>query len=58
VLVAIEEGIEVNVLGLTIGIDPLDFAIKLPGLGRLGPGRGPKVDAELIERGRETNSGN
>jgi hypothetical protein len=58
VLVAVEEGIEVNVLGLTVGIDPLDFAIKLPGLGRLGPGRGPEVDAELIERGRETNSGN
>ena len=58
VLVAVEEGIEVNVLGLTVGIDPLDFAIKLPGLGRLGPGPGPEVDAELIERGRETNSGN
>ena len=57
VLVAVEEGVEVNVLGLTVGIDPLDFAIKLPGLGRLGPGPGPEVDAELIERGRETNSG-
>jgi len=30
------EGLEVNVLGLTIGIDPLDLAIKLPGVGRLG----------------------
>ena len=29
---------EVNVLGLTFGIDPKDLAIKLPGLGRLGPG--------------------
>ena len=35
VLAATEEGIEVNLLGLTFGIDPLDLAIKLPGLGRL-----------------------
>lgn len=30
-----EEGLELNVLGLTFGIDPLDLAIKLPGLGRI-----------------------
>jgi hypothetical protein len=35
---AVEEGLEVNILGLTFGLDPLDLAIKLPGLGRLGPG--------------------
>ncbi len=33
---ATEEGLEVNVLGLSAGIDPLDGAIKLPGIGRLG----------------------
>ena len=33
---AVEEGLEINVLGLTFGIDPLGLAIKLPGLGRLG----------------------
>ncbi len=38
VLLAVEEGLEVNILGLTFGIDPLDLAVKLPGLGRLGPG--------------------
>lgn len=32
---AVEEGLEVNILGLTFGIDPLDLAIKLPGLGRI-----------------------
>ena len=37
VLVALEEGLEVNLLGLTLGIDPLDLALKLPGIGRLGP---------------------
>jgi hypothetical protein len=31
-----DEGLEVNVLGLTFGVDPLDFALKLPGLGRFG----------------------
>lgn len=35
-LLALEEGLEVNVLGLTIGIDPLDLAVKLPGIGRVG----------------------
>ena len=33
-----EEGLEVNILGLVFGVDPLDLAIKLPGLGRLAPG--------------------
>jgi hypothetical protein len=37
-LAAWEEGLEVNILGMTFGIDPLDLAVKLPGLGRLGPG--------------------
>ena len=36
VMVAEEEGLEINVLGLTFGIDFNQPAIKLPGLGRLG----------------------
>jgi hypothetical protein len=35
-LAGVEEGIEVNVLGLTFGVDPLDLAIKVPLAGRLG----------------------
>ncbi|MGF7173868.1 DUF3750 domain-containing protein [Azospirillum doebereinerae] len=35
VLLAAEEGLEVNLLGLTVGVDPLDLAVKLPGVGRL-----------------------
>ncbi|MGF1629680.1 MAG: DUF3750 domain-containing protein [Kiloniellaceae bacterium] len=35
-LAAWEEGLEVNILGMTFGIDPLDLAVKLPGLGRFG----------------------
>ena len=36
VLVGAEEGLEVNVLGLTFGIDPKDVALKLPMIGRIG----------------------
>ncbi len=36
VMAAWEEGIELNVLGLTFGIDPLDAAFKLPMAGSLG----------------------
>ncbi|NQV47478.1 MAG: DUF3750 domain-containing protein [Rhodospirillaceae bacterium] len=35
VLAGSEEGLEVNILGLTFGIDPGDLALKLPGFGRL-----------------------
>ncbi len=33
-----EEGLEINLLGLVFGIDPLRPAIKLPGVGRIGSG--------------------
>lgn len=32
---ALEEGLEINLLGTSIGVDPLDLAIKLPSLGKL-----------------------
>ena len=35
IMAALEEGVEVNLLGLTFGIDPKDLALKLPGIGRL-----------------------
>ncbi len=38
VLLARREGLELNVLGLSFGIDPLRPAIKLPGIGRIGAG--------------------
>ncbi len=40
-MVGLEEGLEVNVLGLSFGLDPLGLAIKLPGIGRLGAERSP-----------------
>lgn len=42
VLVALEEGIEVNLLGFVVGVDPLDLAIKLPGFGRISCCRGSR----------------
>jgi hypothetical protein len=33
------EGLEINFLGLTFGVNPFDPAIRLPLLGRLGPAR-------------------
>lgn len=36
VLIGRQEGLELNLLGLTLGLDPLGLAIHLPGIGRLG----------------------
>ena len=35
-LLAAEEGLEVNVLGLNVGLDAAVPALKLPAIGRLG----------------------
>jgi uncharacterized protein DUF3750 len=39
------EGLEVNLLGLTFGINPFDPALKLPLVGRIGPSRPVAADA-------------
>ena len=38
IAVGIEEGVEVNILGLVLGLDPKRLGIKLPGIGQLGVG--------------------
>ena len=38
VLGGVEEGVELNVLGLTVGVDPDDRGLKLPFVGRIGFG--------------------
>jgi hypothetical protein len=38
-LIASREGIELNLLGLNVGIDPVAPALKLPAIGRLGASR-------------------
>jgi hypothetical protein len=39
VAAGVEEGLEVNVLGLNFGVDPKSLSLKLPIVGRLGPRR-------------------
>jgi hypothetical protein len=39
IAIGLEEGIEVNLLGLTFGIDPRNLAVKLPIIGSIGPRR-------------------
>ena len=39
ILAGVDEGLEINLLGLTFGIDPLGLSLKLPLIGRVGPGR-------------------
>lgn len=63
VLVAREEGLEVNLLGLSFGIDPLRPAVKLPGIGRLGmekrlapPAPPPVLPEAAAETASETQS--
>jgi len=40
-IVGLDEGVEVNVLALNVGVDPSGPAISLPGLGRLGRSKRP-----------------
>ena len=40
-LVGPHEGVELNLLALTIGLDPVGLAINLPGIGRIGKARRP-----------------
>jgi hypothetical protein len=42
VIVAPEEGLEFNVLGLSLGVDVADPALRLPGLGRVGTRNPPR----------------
>jgi hypothetical protein len=38
VTLALDEGLELNLLGVVLGIDPQELAIKLPAVGRVGFG--------------------
>jgi Protein of unknown function (DUF3750) len=46
VMAGVEEGVEVNVLGLTFGIDPKSLGLKLPLIGRVAL-RGPTFPSRL-----------
>ncbi|KLN60509.1 hypothetical protein WH96_12425 [Kiloniella spongiae] len=36
VTLAKEEGLEINILGLNVGVDPNNIALRLPGIGKVG----------------------
>jgi len=40
-LIGPQEGVELNILALSVGLDPLGLAINLPGIGRIGRARQP-----------------
>jgi hypothetical protein len=49
------EGFEVNLLGLTFGINPFDPALKLPLIGRIGPSRAaPAGTGEAVGQGQHS----
>lgn len=52
VLGGLEEGLELNVLGLTLGIDPRNLALKLPLIGRVG--FGADVEARRLDSTSES----
>lgn len=41
--IGLREGLEINLLGLTFGIDPASLSLKLPLIGRIGPDETPRV---------------
>lgn len=36
--VGIEDGVKVTLFGLSLGMDPMELAVDLPGIGKVGPG--------------------
>ena len=44
ITVAKEEGLEINILALSLGIDVLRPALKLPGIGRIGMSKSPQQE--------------
>ncbi|WP_298721743.1 DUF3750 domain-containing protein [uncultured Ferrovibrio sp.] len=58
VTAAVSEGIELNLLGLTLGVDLLRPALKLPGIGRLGmPAHDGPLTPFLVPAAAQETSG-
>ena len=51
-IVAPEEGLELNLLGLSVGIDLRPVAIKLPGIGRIGRAEEPSQPPDVATEAR------
>lgn len=56
-MAAVEEGLEVNLLGMTFGIDPVDLGIKLPFAGSFGLRGGAVAVAAEPEEAESGQSG-
>jgi hypothetical protein len=54
VAAGVEEGLEVNVLGLNFGVDPKSLSIKLPIAGRIGPHKVPGPRFIAAGKGSDT----
>jgi hypothetical protein len=54
VLASEVEGLEVNLLGLSFGINPFDFSLRLPLLGRIGPAR--RLEVGVARNAPETRA--
>lgn len=58
VTVGVEEGLELNLLGMSVGLDPLDLAVRLPFAGHLGIlGSGTAQAAEPDEADAAVDAG-
>lgn len=51
ILAGVREGLELNILGLSLGVNPLALGIKLPGIGELAL-RNPNPMSEAASAGR------
>jgi len=52
ILLAADEGLEINLLGLTLGLDAMRPAVKLPAIGRLGFARSQRSPPGSSSRSR------
>ncbi|TBW48978.1 DUF3750 domain-containing protein [Marinobacter halodurans] len=53
VLASLREGLEINLLGLSFGLDPLALGIKLPGIGQIGLLDPWQPDSDSLDDGQE-----
>lgn len=47
-----EEGLELNIAGLSFGVDPLDLSLRLPIIGTIGPGASAEMEKPAAEPAR------
>lgn len=58
IAVGVEEGLEINFLGLNFELDIFDLAVELPGIGRLGASNVEEYQAKVLSAPEESESQN